>query len=182
MNRESTVQSLTIDRCTQKKLLNGFHFNAIGGLKIVSAAIARMLANAGHQVQCAAAHCQGITEKDGYRCLHPGPGVEPVRPKPHRGLALQWRLMSVQPLDNRYDRSRFARPTNGWVGQRRVRVFGEVYAQSPCSENLKNGHAGCHPRERSLRRAVGPPPLREAQFVTRIGPRREAVWRGPLIR
>jgi hypothetical protein len=89
MDWESAVQSLTIDRCTQKNLLNGFQSNAIGDLKIVSAAIARMLAYAGHQVQCAAAHCHGVIEKDGCRCLHPGQGIEAVRPELHRGLALQ---------------------------------------------------------------------------------------------
>jgi hypothetical protein len=163
MDRESAVQSLTIDRCTQKDLLNGFLFNAIGGLKIVSASIARMLADAGHQVQCAAAHCQSITEKDGCRCLHPGQGIEAVRPEMHRGLVLPWRLMSVESLENRHDGPRSARPTNGWVGQRWVQVFREVYARSPCSEDLKNVHAGCHPWGRSLRRAVGPLLLREAQ-------------------
>ena len=67
-----------------KILLTGFSFNAIGGLEIVSAAIAKMLADMGHEVQCAAIHGQGVVQKDGYRIVGTAPCMRVARSIAHR--------------------------------------------------------------------------------------------------
>jgi len=67
-----------------KILLTGFSFSAIGGLEIVSAAIAKMLGDAGHEVQCAAIHGQGIVDKDGYRIVGIAPSMRIARSIAHR--------------------------------------------------------------------------------------------------
>lgn len=60
-------------------LLTGYSFSAIGGLEIVSAAIAKMLADSGHHVQCAAVHGQGVVDKDGYRIVGTAPCIRVAR-------------------------------------------------------------------------------------------------------
>jgi glycosyltransferase involved in cell wall biosynthesis len=65
-------------------LLTGFSFTAIGGLEIVSAAIAKMLADAGHDVQCAAIHGQRVVEKEGYRIIGTAPSLRVARSIAHR--------------------------------------------------------------------------------------------------
>jgi hypothetical protein len=65
-------------------LLSGFSFDTIGGLEIVSAALAKMLAAAGHQVQCAALHGIGVCEKDGYRIVGIAPTNRIARSVAHR--------------------------------------------------------------------------------------------------
>jgi phosphatidyl-myo-inositol dimannoside synthase len=65
-------------------LLTGFSFSAIGGLEIVSAAIAKMLADAGHHVQCVAVHGQGVVDKDGYRIIGTAPSLRIARSIAHR--------------------------------------------------------------------------------------------------
>ena len=65
-------------------LLTGFSFTAIGGLEIVSAAIARMLTEMGHRVQCAAIHGQGLLETDGYRIIGTSPAMRIARSIAHR--------------------------------------------------------------------------------------------------
>jgi len=65
-------------------LLSGFSFDAIGGLEIVSAALAKMLVAAGHQVQCAALHGIGCCEKDGYRIVGIAPTNRIARSVAHR--------------------------------------------------------------------------------------------------
>jgi phosphatidylinositol alpha-1,6-mannosyltransferase len=65
-------------------LLTGFSFSAIGGLEIVSAAIAKMLADAGHHVQCAAVHGHGVVDKDGYRIIGTAPSMRIARSIAHR--------------------------------------------------------------------------------------------------
>lgn len=65
-------------------LLTGYSFTAIGGLEIVSAAIATMLVDAGHDVQCAAIHGHGVVEKDGYRIIGTAPTMRVARSLAHR--------------------------------------------------------------------------------------------------
>jgi len=47
-------------------LLTGFSFTTLGGLEIVSAAIAQSLAESGHHVRCAAIHGHGVTDAGTY--------------------------------------------------------------------------------------------------------------------
>lgn len=47
-------------------LLTGYRFDTIGGLEIVSATIARILAEQGHEVRCAAVHGRTDIARDGY--------------------------------------------------------------------------------------------------------------------
>jgi phosphatidylinositol alpha-1,6-mannosyltransferase len=47
-------------------LLTGYRFDTIGGLEIVSANIARILAEQGHEVRCAAVHGRADFQRDGY--------------------------------------------------------------------------------------------------------------------
>jgi glycosyltransferase involved in cell wall biosynthesis len=72
-------------------LLTGFSFSAIGGLEIVSAAIAKMLADAGHHVQCAAVHGQGVVDKDGYRIVGTAPSIRVAR-------SIAYRFPSLYPI------------------------------------------------------------------------------------
>lgn len=65
-------------------LLTGFSFTAVGGLEIVSAAVARMLADRGHRVQCAAIHGQGVVETEGYRVVGTAPSLRVARSIAHR--------------------------------------------------------------------------------------------------
>jgi hypothetical protein len=65
-------------------LLTGFNFSAIGGLEIVSAAIAKILADAGHEVQCAAIHERGVVNKDGYSIIGTLPSTRVARSLAYR--------------------------------------------------------------------------------------------------
>jgi phosphatidylinositol alpha-1,6-mannosyltransferase len=47
-------------------LLTGYRFDTIGGLEIVSANLARILAEQGHEVRCAAVHGRADVARDGY--------------------------------------------------------------------------------------------------------------------
>jgi len=67
-----------------KILLTGYRFDVLGGLEIVSAAIAKMLADAGHHVQCAAVHGHGVVDKDGYRIIGTAPSMRVARSIAHR--------------------------------------------------------------------------------------------------
>jgi len=48
-------------------LLTGYRFDTIGGLEIVSANLARILVEQGHDVRCAAVHGRADGDADGYR-------------------------------------------------------------------------------------------------------------------
>jgi phosphatidyl-myo-inositol dimannoside synthase len=67
-----------------KILLTGYRFDVLGGLEIVSAAIAKMLADAGHHVQCAAVHGHGVVDKDGYRIIGTAPSTRVARSLAYR--------------------------------------------------------------------------------------------------
>ena len=67
-----------------KILLTGYSFSTIGGLEIVSAAIAKILADAGHEVQCAAVHQHGVVDKDGYRIIGTAPSNRVARSLAYR--------------------------------------------------------------------------------------------------
>jgi phosphatidylinositol alpha-1,6-mannosyltransferase len=56
-----------------KVLVIGYRFDAAGGLEIVSAGLAKALAQLGHEVQCAAASTSESWQADGYR----GVGLSP---------------------------------------------------------------------------------------------------------
>jgi phosphatidylinositol alpha-1,6-mannosyltransferase len=75
----------------KRVLLTGYNFTAIGGLEIVSAAIAKMLADAGHEVQCAAVHGQGVVEKQGFRIVGTAPVMRVAR-------SLAYRFPSLYPM------------------------------------------------------------------------------------
>lgn len=74
-----------------KVLLAGFSFTAIGGLEIVSAAVAKMLADGGHEVQCVAIHGHGVIEADGYRIVGTAPTMRVAR-------SLAYRLPFLYPM------------------------------------------------------------------------------------
>jgi glycosyltransferase involved in cell wall biosynthesis len=82
-------------------LLTGFSFSAIGGLEIVSAAIAKMLADAGHHVQCAAVHGQGVVDKDGYRIVGTAPSMRVAR-------SIAYRFPSLYPIGRLRQLARWA--------------------------------------------------------------------------
>jgi glycosyltransferase involved in cell wall biosynthesis len=62
----------------------GFNFSAIGGLEIVSKAIASVLARRGHEVECLALHESGSVVGDGYRIVGMVPGFVGARSLAHR--------------------------------------------------------------------------------------------------
>lgn len=62
----------------------GFNFSAIGGLEIVSKAIASVLARSGHEVECLALHESGSVAADGYRIVGMVPGFVGARSLAHR--------------------------------------------------------------------------------------------------
>jgi glycosyltransferase involved in cell wall biosynthesis len=62
----------------------GFNFSAIGGLEIVSKAIASVLACRGHDVECLALHESGSVAADGYRIVGMMPGFVGARSLAHR--------------------------------------------------------------------------------------------------
>lgn len=66
----------------------GFNFNAIGGLEIVSKAIAGVLAQRGHNVTCLALHESGDVAGDGFRIVGIMPGFVGARTLAHRMPAL----------------------------------------------------------------------------------------------
>jgi glycosyltransferase involved in cell wall biosynthesis len=74
-----------------KILLTGYSFTAIGGLEIVSAAIAKMLADTGHEVQCAAVHGHGVVEADRYRIVGTAPSMRVAR-------SIAYRFPSLYPI------------------------------------------------------------------------------------
>jgi len=82
-------------------LLTGFSFSAIGGLEIVSAAIAKMLADAGHHVQCAAVHGKGVVEKNGYRIVGTAPSIRVAR-------SIAYRFPSLYPIGRLRQLARWA--------------------------------------------------------------------------
>jgi glycosyltransferase involved in cell wall biosynthesis len=62
----------------------GFNFSAIGGLEIVSKAIAGVLAAQGHDVACVALHESGIVAGDGFPIVGIVPGFFGARTLAHR--------------------------------------------------------------------------------------------------
>ena len=66
----------------------GFNFSAIGGLEIVSKAIASVLGLRGHEVECLALHESGTVATDGYRIVGMVPGFVGARSLAHRMPAL----------------------------------------------------------------------------------------------
>ena len=66
----------------------GFNFTAIGGLEIVSKAIASVLARRGHEVECLALHESGSVAADGFRIVGMVPGFLGARSLAHRMPAL----------------------------------------------------------------------------------------------
>jgi glycosyltransferase involved in cell wall biosynthesis len=82
-------------------LLTGFSFTAIGGLEIVSAAIAKMLADAGHEVKCAAVHGHGVVEADGYQIVGTAPSV-------HVARSIAYRFPSLYPIGRLRQLARWA--------------------------------------------------------------------------
>ena len=66
----------------------GYNFNAIGGLEIVSKAIADVLARRGHDVECVALHESGTIAADGYRIMGMMPRFVGARSLVHRMPAL----------------------------------------------------------------------------------------------
>jgi hypothetical protein len=52
-----------------KILLTGYRFDAVGGLEIVSANLAKAWAQLGHGVCCVAVHERRSVEKSGYRIV-----------------------------------------------------------------------------------------------------------------
>ncbi|MEI6239030.1 MAG: glycosyltransferase family 4 protein [Planctomycetia bacterium] len=66
----------------------GFNFSAIGGLEIVSKAIAGVLARRGHDVACLALHESGTITGDGFKIVGIVPGFIGARSLAHRFPAL----------------------------------------------------------------------------------------------
>jgi len=66
----------------------GFNFSAVGGLEIVSKAIASVLAHRGHEVECLALHESGTVAADGYRIVGTMPAFLGARSLAHRMPAL----------------------------------------------------------------------------------------------
>lgn len=66
----------------------GFNFNAIGGLEIVSKAIAGVLARRGHDVACLSLHETGAHSSDGVRIIGAVPSIPGFRTLIHRFPAL----------------------------------------------------------------------------------------------
>ncbi|MEI6505343.1 MAG: glycosyltransferase family 4 protein [Planctomycetota bacterium] len=62
----------------------GFNFSAIGGLEIVSKAIASVLARRGQDVECLALHESGTVAADGFRIAGMMPGFVAARSLAHR--------------------------------------------------------------------------------------------------
>ena len=65
-------------------LLTGFNFTSLGGLEIVSAALARSLAEAGHDVRCAAIHGHGTVDAERYLVVGTLPSSRLLRAVVHR--------------------------------------------------------------------------------------------------
>lgn len=76
----------------------GFHFNAIGGLEIVSKAIAGVLARRGHQVDCVALHESGTSAAEGFRIIGMVPAFPGLRPLATRFPSLFSRARLVRHL------------------------------------------------------------------------------------
>jgi phosphatidylinositol alpha-1,6-mannosyltransferase len=62
----------------------GFNFSAIGGLEIVSKAIAGVLSRRGHDVACLALHESGTTAADGFEIVGAAPGFVGARSLAYR--------------------------------------------------------------------------------------------------
>ncbi len=71
-------------------LVVGFNFSAIGGLEIVSKAIAAVLARRGHAVRCAAVHETGRQSLDGYEIIGLAPAWAGWRSLSNRFPALKF--------------------------------------------------------------------------------------------
>jgi phosphatidylinositol alpha-1,6-mannosyltransferase len=69
-------------------LLTGFNFTSLGGLEIVSAALARSLAEMGHDVRCAAIHGYGTVDAERYLVVGTLPSSRLLRAVVHRAAFL----------------------------------------------------------------------------------------------
>lgn len=67
-----------------KILLTGYSFTTLGGLEIVSAALARSLAELGHEVRCAAVHGHGLFDANDYLVIGTLPASRVLRAIVHR--------------------------------------------------------------------------------------------------
>lgn len=65
-------------------LLTGFNFTSLGGLEIVSAALAKSLATMGHDVRCVAVHGHGVTDAEHYLVIGTLPANRFLRAAVHR--------------------------------------------------------------------------------------------------
>lgn len=69
-------------------LLTGFDFTSLGGLEIVSAALAKCLAEAGHDVRCVAVHGHGVVDAEHYLVVGTLPNSRLLRAAVHRARFL----------------------------------------------------------------------------------------------